>query len=747
MRRTLILLILPLFILSATYLGPLHAPAWTGLVYVRDGDCFAFRIAFEKEGILADNYDTFYLISEVGPRDPQSSYARLGLDLFLPFKLGRATPIIDKRYVKDRQTTLEWGKIEKGFVGRLSRIPPLKVLFIFYRPWFKKPTYIFKNGEIIGGEGRLRLRFRFLNRVKIVEEKKERLVVEVIPEKGQVYFYASSYPVKFNTALIDSLLQERAKAYEAERPRWKGEWEGLISSISNNLFWMILYQPDKNRLYIPAGRKWIFPAPDGTRDYWTIFEWDAFFNALEASVESKQIALAEIKAVLETQYPWGNIPNWRSARGGTPDRSQPPVGSFVVWKIFHRTGDTRFLKISYNALKKWYHFWTAPNVNGVPRRDGNRNLLLEWGSDEDKLSKTPPPWEKGVDGRQRAAWESGQDDLPNFDKVKYNPVSGSLEMDCIDLSSLHALDAWCLAEMAEILGYRDEAVRFRRDFEKIKERINSILWNKKEGFYFDRFWNGRFSKHKASSNFYPLLAGVASRAQAESMLRHLLNEKEFWGDFVIPTISKDNPAYKDQQYWRGTIWPPTNYLVYHGLRRYGYDRIASEFAVKSARLFLRSWRRFALCRENYSSITGEGGGQRYQSWGPLFALILLEDFIDWTGWEGLRVSNLSASSCNRIENLKLRGRTFYLEACGERLLLRIDGRDVLSFEGKAVVKHLRLGQNAISFEVKAVRPTSVKAFLAGKSFAIVVDEHPTKSSSPELKVPAGRHYIEIKRLR
>ena len=48
--------------------------------------------------------------------------------------------------------------------------------------------------------------------------------------------------------------------------------------------------------------------------------------------------------------------------------------------------------------------------------------------------------------------------------------------------------------------------------------------------------------------------------------RHLLNPVEFWGEWVIPSIARNDPAFYDQNYWRGRIWGPMNFLVYLGLR-------------------------------------------------------------------------------------------------------------------------------------------------------------------------------------
>ena len=67
-----------------------------------------------------------------------------------------------------------------------------------------------------------------------------------------------------------------------------------------------------------------------------------------------------------------------------------------------------------------------------------------------------------------------------------------------------------------------------------------------------------------------------------------------------------------------------NYLVLHGLRRYGFHDLANDLARKGAAMFLADRRRTGMCRENFDSRTGRGCGQRFQSWGPLFALGALE---------------------------------------------------------------------------------------------------------------------------
>ena len=112
------------------------------------------------------------------------------------------------------------------------------------------------------------------------------------------------------------------------------------------------------------------------------------------------------------------------------------------------------------------------------------------------------------------------------------------------------------------------------------------------------------------------------------MASALRDPGRFRGEWVLPTVSRDDPAFADQQYWRGSIWPPMNYLALQGLRRYGFDDLAAELAWKGADMFLADRRRTGMCRENFDSRTGRGQGQRFQSWGPLLALGAMEELGD-----------------------------------------------------------------------------------------------------------------------
>lgn len=719
--------------------GAFDAANWHGVVLADGGAAFAFRFVIRKGAETADGYDTFFLVHDVGPIAPNGSYAEVSFDTALPFGKKSDTPLVAKRARRAGILTLRWARQGDGVTGRVSIPPGIRVEIVFYNPWDGTADYTFQQGRVQAAmAGKL---FQFVPAgLPPPAGRKEGLELRLELPAGcrEFHFTAGADPLTPSAGAIDKFLRIRQEAYLEGRPAVTGEWAGITDAIGWNLGWMRLWQPDRQRVYLPAGRRWIFPSPGRERDLWTVFEWDAFFNALEAAVSDPGLARAEVAAVLDTQYPWGNIPNWRSAHSGSPDRSQPPVGAFAVLKTYLRCGDKPLLEQSYPALARWNRFWTDPGGNGTPRRDGNANGLLEWGSDADRLGAEVPEWEKEADGRQRAAWESGQDDLPNYDGIPFDDRAGTLALDCLDLSSLYALDCECLARIAAILG--DEAGR--REFEgKYRRAANGIdgqLWDPEREFYFDRSWAGRWSDARAASNFYPLLAGIPAPDRARLLVQRLQNPAEFWGDFVVPTISRDHPAFKDQQYWRGTIWPPTNYLVYQGLKRYRFDEAAAEFARRSARLFLGSWETYRLCRENYNSMTGEGGGHRYQSWGPLFALLLLEEYIDISPFDGLRVGNLAAGAETAIRNLPLGGAVYDVEAGPAGLTLNRDGRPLLEFRGRAVLRQIQPEGLGFSAEA-AVYGGNLRIRPAGsvRHMTAEVNGRPATVRSGWLELPAG----------
>ena len=249
---------------------------------------------------------------------------------------------------------------------------------------------------------------------------------------------------------------------------------------------------------------------------------------------------------------------------------------------------------------------------------------LAWGSDGEN-----PPGNLDDDSRGTRAGailESGLDNSPMYDDAAYDPKTHLLQFADAGLMSMYIADCDALATIADTLSKSDEAKELRGRAARYRDKLQS-LWSADAGIFLNKdLRTGEFSHHLSPTNFYPMLAHAATPAQAQEMVnRHLMNAQEFWGEWVIPAIARNDPAFKDQNYWRGRIWGPMNYLVYLGLEKYDVPKTQSEVAEKSYALFLKEWQEHGHVHENYNSILGSGddvsSSDRFYHWGALLGYI------------------------------------------------------------------------------------------------------------------------------
>lgn len=162
-----------------------------------------------------------------------------------------------------------------------------------------------------------------------------------------------------------------------------------------------------------------------------------------------------------------------------------------------------------------------------------------------------------------------------------------------------------------------------------------------------------FSETFPINAFYPLIAGIPDSARGARMLSLLTDSTYFWGEYITPVVSRRDPAFPLQGYWRGRIWPPTNYLLFQGVKRYASPDIIADYAEKSVNLFMRHWNQNYLCYENWYA-DGRGAGFPHYTWGALNLLIGLEATLDIDD-SGAYTSNESLNREVSIRNYPVRG--------------------------------------------------------------------------------------------
>jgi hypothetical protein len=411
-------------------------------------------------------------------------------------------------------------------------------------------------------------------------------------------------------AEIDAVIRRQQHAYEQQIAE-AGTSAPIVDAIETTLGWDTIYEPSKSRVVSPVSRVW--------SEEWggyVIFDWDSFFAATMAGIGDRDLAYADAIETLRESTSQGFVPNY--ARGGgwkSADRSEPPVGAITVLGLYRKFHDRWFLEESFAPLVRWNRWWAEHrDIQGY----------LAWGSNGENEPANLDDSSRGT--RVGAILESGLDNSPMYDAATYDEHAHVLEYADVGLMSMYIADCDALAEIAGVLNRPDEAKELKERAARYRGKL-ATLWNDPAGIFLNKdLHTGEFNTRLSPTNFYPMLARAASPDQAKTMIeRHLLNPSEFWGEWIIPSIERNDPAFGDQNYWRGRIWGPMNYLVYLGLQNYDDGKVRREFAEKSYALFLKEWRDQGHVHENYSAISGTGddvaNSDRFYHWGALLGYV------------------------------------------------------------------------------------------------------------------------------
>lgn len=411
-------------------------------------------------------------------------------------------------------------------------------------------------------------------------------------------------------AEIQEIIKHQERTYKQSIDAAKSN-APIVDAIQTTLGWDTIYEPEGRRVVTPVSRIW-----SAAWGGYVIFDWDNLFAATMAAIGDRDLAYANVVETLRGATPQGFIPNYaRAGNWKSSDRSEPPVGSITVLGLYKQYQDRWFLEDTFEPLLRWNRWWS-----------NHRSMegYLTWGSDGENQPANLDDLSGGT--REGAILESGLDNSPMYDSASYDSQTHQMEFADVGLMSMYIADCDALSQIADILDKPSEAEELRKRATQYRATL-ATLWNEKAGIFLNKdLRTNQFSYRLSPTNFYPMLAKAATPTQASRMIQgHLLNTHEFWGQWIIPSIARNDPAFMDQNYWRGRIWGPMNYLVYLGLRNYNDSGICRTFAQKSYDLFLHEWSSKGHVHENYNAITGTGddvpNSDRFYHWGALLGYI------------------------------------------------------------------------------------------------------------------------------
>jgi hypothetical protein len=415
------------------------------------------------------------------------------------------------------------------------------------------------------------------------------------------------------------------------------------------------------------------PAPSLYPHQWN---WDSGFVAIGKSHYNASQAILEIERLFEAQWANGMLPQivfnphelghyfpepdfWQTERSPhvpknklTSGITMPPVHAIVVEKIYLNARKSRrvlpFLKRVYPKLVTLHSYLYEERD---PHKEGLVYIRHPWESGIDNS----PTWDiplKRIKIDKRSLPVYTRKDLGHGVHPSMRPSDEDYDryVYLVDLFRRCDHDEECirrscefliqdplfnsilcranesLARIAEVIG---ESPGLPQSWtKKTSAAIQKKLWHEEHGI-FDAcdLITGELIEIDTAAGFLPLFAGAATREQAQ-IIYERLNSVSFCGlhqgnCFTIPNYDTQKEDFDRFNYWRGPVWININWMLAHGLKRYGYTLKADSMRKDLLQLPIR----FGF-HEYFDSFDGTGYGSDNFSWTAALFIDLVEEFYE-----------------------------------------------------------------------------------------------------------------------
>ncbi|MBL7138149.1 MAG: hypothetical protein ISS17_05210 [Bacteroidales bacterium] len=295
-----------------------------------------------------------------------------------------------------------------------------------------------------------------------------------------------------------------------------------------------------------------------------------------------------------------------------------PFFNWINWEIYQVSKDKKFLEDAYNSGSKYIN-WIIEN------RDTDRDGTFEWG---------PYGLIENVRDWYNAVFQVSAERYLDVDKEDISD-----ELECLDLTLMVIKEERSLAEMAKALGKPEEALQWLEKAEMTTQLVNERMWNDSTGFYYsvnrdDHGWYfmTRDLRRQEIIGFLALWAEAAPQEHAARLIESLTDTTKFWRRYGVPTLAADDPWYSPNvDYcckWNGPVWLLWDYMVYEGLKNYGYDSLAHQLAGKMLDAVVTQLRKNHNFWESYSPDNEALNCPSNYIWDAIMAKVLIEEYIE-----------------------------------------------------------------------------------------------------------------------
>jgi glycogen debranching enzyme len=389
-----------------------------------------------------------------------------------------------------------------------------------------------------------------------------------------------------------------------------------------------------------GGRAYDFVCPSPTTYPFQWF-WDSAFHAIALLHVDPELAKQEIRCLMQGAHPDGFMPHmllWEKSAHDAALREysivladpfytatiQPPVVARAVKRIHDATGDVAFVREVLPPIRRFFDWLAAvrdpdddalvaiiqPDESGLdasPKYDALMRISHE--RPETVLEQLRRSMQRLFD-----AYAPYRDDparLPTLDVFTWEDVM---------VNTIYADGLRCIADLSAAIGVVSAAdiAALRDRAARVRGALEAKCWDERAGVFWDLAAAAETQARTLTfSCLFPLVLDDLDAAKARRLVdEHLLNEREFWTPFPVPSVARSEPSFDPQcrtnTTWRGPTWVNVNWYLYWGLRAHGRADVASELATRTIAMAARSG-----IREFYDPLTGDGEGARDFGWTTL----------------------------------------------------------------------------------------------------------------------------------
>jgi glycogen debranching enzyme len=388
--------------------------------------------------------------------------------------------------------------------------------------------------------------------------------------------------------------------------------------------------------------RYTIPSPEAYLHQW---HWDSCFHAIVWASFDPERARAELRSLVARQLPTGLLPHvvywdpgpiswWSGERLEAPGWStlvrtpktsglmQPPVVAQALEEV--AGDDDALVRELLPAVSRHYRYLANardPDGDGLVSIVSQFESGLDFSPVFDPIpgERDPSPSRLRALARGAQALNKAFGNLPGL-VFRFNPR----HWEDVLVNSVYADGLASIERLAARVGDDGLAGWARRTRGRTLDALLERCYDERRGLFFSLLGSReRRIEVKTVESLMPLLLESLDPGVAARLVEHLADPASFWTRFPVPSVALDEPSFTvdalirgQRCIWRGPCSPSTNWLVWRGLKRHGYDDLAGKLADSC-----RELAEAGGFNEFYDPVGGRPVGKGEFGWGTLAAVM------------------------------------------------------------------------------------------------------------------------------